>query len=71
MNEKVLNFAKISTLAVLLAFGITQVSSWTAPTAVPPDGNVAAPINVGNATQTKAGNFTAGSLTSNGDIDVT
>ena len=40
MNEKILNFAKISTLAVLLAFGITQVSSWTAPTAVPPDGNV-------------------------------
>ena len=40
MNEKILNFAKVSTLAVLLAFGITQVSSWTAPTAVPPDGNV-------------------------------
>ena len=40
MNEKILNFAKISTLAVLLAFGITQVSSWTAPTTVPPDGNV-------------------------------
>ena len=71
MNEKILNFAKISTLAVLLAFGITQVSSWTAPTAVPPDGNVSAPINVGNATQTKAGNLTVGSLTSNGDIDVT
>lgn len=71
MNEKILNFAKVSTLAVLLAFGITQVSSWTAPTAVPPNGNVYAPINVGNATQTKAGNLTVGSLTSNGDIDAT
>lgn len=71
MNEKVLNFAKISTLAVLLAFGITQVSSWTAPSGIAPDGNVAAPINVGNATQTKAGNLTAGSLTSNGNVDVT
>ena len=71
MNEKILNFAKISTLAVLLAFGITQVSSWTAPAAVAPNGYVSAPINVGNATQTKAGNLTVGSLTSNGDIDVT
>lgn len=50
---------KIVTLALVLSVGISYVSAWTAPTATPPGGNVAAPINVGNSEQTKTGNLGA------------
>ena len=40
-------------LALLLAAGISYVYAWTGPTQAPPEGNVAAPINVGVIDQIK------------------
>lgn len=46
---------KVITLALFLSFGISYVYAWTAPTATPPSGNVAAPINTSATGQYKAG----------------
>jgi len=42
-------------LSCILALGINLVFAWTDPTASPPSGNVAAPINVSSTSQTKTG----------------
>ena len=57
--RKTLRSAKVYTLiAVTTVFGIGAVASaWTAPTATPPNNNVAAPINVGASSQVKNGNI--------------
>ena len=46
---------KIIVLALVLSIGISYVSAWTAPTATPPGGNVAAPLNTGDNVQYKTG----------------
>jgi len=50
-----------TTLAVcaLFAYSFSGANEWTSPPNNPPTENVAAPINVSNETQTKAGNFGA------------
>ncbi|OHA83985.1 MAG: hypothetical protein A2937_00515 [Candidatus Yonathbacteria bacterium RIFCSPLOWO2_01_FULL_47_33b] len=53
---------KVILLALALSIGISYVSAWTAPAVTPPNGNVAAPLNVSNTAQTKAGNITANYL---------
>lgn len=54
---------KVSFLAIILSFGIGYVLAWTAPTAIPPAGNVSAPINTSTTAQTKAGALTVGNIT--------
>ncbi len=49
-------FTAALTVAFLVFMGVTVVSgAWNEPAGNPPDGNVAAPINVGNLGQFKAG----------------
>ncbi len=49
-------------LALLLTFGLSYAyAAWSEPTATPPGGNVAAPINTGSAAQTKTGSLGVGS----------
>lgn len=64
MRTKIFNVVKVSTLALILSFGLSYVYAWTAPTANPPAGNVSAPINTSATAQTKAGDFTLGGLLS-------
>lgn len=59
MNKNIFQTLKLIALALVLSLGISYVSAWTAPTVTPPGGNVAAPINVSNTTQTKSGNLGA------------
>lgn len=63
--HKIINTAKVIALALVLSFGLSYVYAWTAPTATPPGGNVAAPINTSLTTQTKAGDFTLRTLMPN------
>jgi len=48
--------------AIILVAGIAY-AVWIEPTTAPPNGNVGAPINTSSTAQTKAGGFTAGTLT--------
>ena len=48
--------------AIILVAGIAY-AVWIEPTTAPPNGNVGAPINTGATAQTKAGGFTAETLT--------
>ena len=41
---------KILTLALALSFGLSYELAWTPPSAPPPGGNIAAPVNTGSAT---------------------
>ncbi len=51
-----IRFAAVATLFLSLAGGVSaQTSAYSAPTGAPPTANVAAPINVGPASQTKTG----------------
>lgn len=56
---------KIISLAVVLSFGISYVYAWTAPTTPPPSGNVSAPINTGDITQTKTGGLNVATVSGN------
>lgn len=53
---------KVIALALVLSVGISYVSAWTAPTVTPPNGNVAAPLNVSGNDQTKLGSISAASF---------
>ncbi len=49
-------------IALVLTFGLSYAyAAWSEPTATPPGGNVAAPINTGSAAQTKTGSLGVGS----------
>ncbi len=56
------SFAQALCLAgvIALALGINYLSAWTGPTALPPNSNVAAPLNVGTTNQVKDGNLSVG-----------
>lgn len=78
MRTQLLNALKVSALAVVMSLGLSYVSAaWITPALPPPVGNIAAPINIGSAPQTKAGAFTIGtvitpaSLTTIGTIGAT
>ena len=66
MIKKIISALKVISLSLILAFGVSYVSAWTAPTVTPPGGNVAPPINVSSVPQTKAGGLTVGSLATGG-----
>jgi len=55
MHKNIFQSFKIVILALVLSIGISYVSAWTAPTVTPPNGNVAAPLNVSSTEQTKNG----------------
>jgi len=60
---------KLILLALLIAVGVSYVSAaWSNPTATPPEGNVAAPINVSEVGQTKKGNLILESLDANNNV---
>ena len=53
------NFSALSLgiLSAAIVFAAVAVFAWTEPGSTPPNNNVAAPVNIGSATQTKSGNF--------------
>ncbi len=55
--KNITQLLKLIALALVLSIGISYVSAWTTPTVMPPNGNVAAPINVGSTAQTKTGDI--------------
>ncbi|MCX6716875.1 MAG: hypothetical protein NTV72_03050 [Candidatus Taylorbacteria bacterium] len=63
MKTKLISTIKVVVLALILTLGITYLYAWTGPTANPPDGNIAAPLNISSADQTKTGGITASGLT--------
>lgn len=63
MFRQIFSTIKVTTLAIILSFGLSFVYAWTAPTATPPAGNVATPINTSTTAQTKVGGLTVGGLT--------
>lgn len=59
------SFLKITLRGFILGtLGLSAAAAlaWNSPTASPPNNNVAAPINIGAATQTKSGGLGVGSL---------
>lgn len=66
-RRKFLKFILVSTgvLTVTKILGLnlaSPVKAWTTPPATPPDGNVAAPLNVGGDGQVKTGGLSLGGL---------
>jgi hypothetical protein len=45
---------------IALSLGINYLSAWTGPTALPPNNNIAAPLNTTNTAQVKNGNISVG-----------
>lgn len=70
MRNQIFSAIKVSTLALILSFGLSYVYAWTAPAVSAPGGNVAAPINTSSAPQIKAGAFTVGSFVTAGPATV-
>lgn len=62
ITTKLLNALKVSTLALILSFGVSYALAWTAPLSAPPAGNVSAPLNTSATAQTKVGQLIVGSL---------
>ncbi|MCR4342706.1 MAG: hypothetical protein NUV40_02230, partial [Patescibacteria group bacterium] len=54
-KENIIQSIKVITLGLMVAVGLSYAFAWTAPTSAPPGGNVSAPINVSNTSQTKTG----------------
>ena len=54
----------LKSLIVAFSFvgGLSYVFAWTGPSTIPPNGNVSAPVNVGDVGQTKTGYFGASEL---------
>jgi hypothetical protein len=52
----------VVTLGIILGLSIQFAKAWTEPTDTPPDGNVEAPINVGDNIQYKAGTLGIGKI---------
>ena len=67
MNQKTKKqltyWLSVAIIGIALGFGLQFVRAWTEPTTAPPNGNVGAPINTSSTAQTKAGGFTAETLT--------
>ncbi|MBI5400493.1 MAG: phage tail protein [Candidatus Yonathbacteria bacterium] len=65
MRHNTINTLKISSLALVLSFGLSYVYAWMAPTVTPPGGNVSAPINTSATLQQKNGDFTVQNFLAN------
>ena len=55
-----LDAGKIIVLGFALSVGVSYLFAWTGPTAPPPEGNVAAPVNVSSNAQAKLGGLSLG-----------
>lgn len=63
MKNTIFHNLKPLLLALVLSIGISYTyAAWSPPTATPTGGNTDAPVNVGNATQVKAGALTVNGL---------
>lgn len=61
MNDKTYSNSVRLIISLSIVFCLALiVSAWTEPASAPPGGNVTAPLNVGSATQTKAGGLNIG-----------
>ncbi|HEY4499233.1 MAG TPA: hypothetical protein VJH94_04200 [Candidatus Paceibacterota bacterium] len=60
LAHQALDTGKIIALALALSIGVSYLFAWTGPTAPPPEGNVAAPVNVGSNAQAKLGGLSLG-----------
>jgi hypothetical protein len=69
-KQNLLTNAKIIILALVLAVGANYVYAWTGPTQVAPDGNTAAPLNVGTSPQVKNGGLFLNTLLVSGQVRV-
>ena len=63
MKKQIFGYTKIIILALVLVTAAAYVKAWTGPTLSPPNGNVPAPINVGNSIQTKLGSLVLNAAT--------
>ena len=75
MANKKFSFSSYLLVAVFLLFGITlslhsSFAAWVAPSAVPPANNIDQPLNVGTATQSKAGILSTNGLSVMGGFSV-
>ena len=70
MAKKKITFL-VLLLIITFAFRLAASRAWQNPTAAPPGGNLAAPVNVGSASQTKTGSLTVGGLTVSGAASAT
>lgn len=61
----------ITSLIVLLLFGAYAVFAWTGPSSTAPNGNVDAPVNVGDDDQVKNGGLSVDALTVFGGAIIT
>jgi len=68
MKEKAFNYAKLFVFVIILLFGASYLSAWTAPTALPPGSNTSAPLTVGSELQSKNGTLQVNTLYSRGKI---
>ncbi|MCM8763015.1 MAG: hypothetical protein NC829_01370 [Candidatus Omnitrophica bacterium] len=63
ISQKITYWLKVVSLGLILGLGLQFAQGWTAPTDVPPGGNVAGPITTGG-NQIKTGTLTTGGLAS-------
>ena len=63
MKKIFLENIKTVIAAIILSLGIGVAFAWTAPTSIPPAGNVSATINASSSAQIKQGNLWIGGLT--------
>lgn len=68
MNNHILRNALVTFASFI--FVITIVSAWTTPGAIPPNGNVSAPLTISAVSQSKTGGLDVGWLSAVGSIKV-
>lgn len=66
MRNQFISAFKVSSLAIVLSFGLSYALAWTAPSATPPTGNVSAPLNTSSTAQVKTGVLTVAGLVNSG-----
>ncbi|MBP9751845.1 MAG: hypothetical protein KBD19_03230 [Candidatus Moranbacteria bacterium] len=77
-DNTLLYWVKIVSLGLILGLGLQLAEAWTAPSALPPGGNVSGPVTVGDVGQSKAGNlalntsgiYANGLLVPNGNVGI-
>src|ERR1035437_9157308 len=63
MKTDIVNYIKILFLTVILVTGASYLKAWSGATQTAPNGNVAAPLNIGTTVQTKLGSLVLNAAT--------
>ncbi len=71
MKKQIIGTIKILIAAFIITLGVNFIHAWTNPDRNPPDSNVAAPLNVGNAGQTKKGGVIINALDTDTNLPFT